>query len=107
MKELEFAWGHDEYMYRMLAHNIARDGSGCSLPDEALAMVRYHSCYPWHTQGEYARLQAPGDDKRKAAVLEFNSFDLYTKCERQIDVDEVWPHYQALIDRYLPGKLDW
>lgn len=39
---LKFAWGHDEYMYRMLVAN------GCLIPREGLDMIRYHSAYPWH-----------------------------------------------------------
>ena len=41
----------------------------------------------------------------KEHVLEFNKYDLYTKCVTQVDVEAVWPHYQALIDKYMPGKL--
>ncbi|KAG3149486.1 hypothetical protein C6341_g17039 [Phytophthora cactorum] len=38
-------------------------------------------------------------------VLEFNKFDLYTKADVRPDVEKLWPYYQALIDKYLPGKL--
>jgi len=34
------SWGHDEYMY-----TIAKEQS--TLPPEALAMIRYHSFYPY------------------------------------------------------------
>lgn len=47
---LMFAWGHDEYMYRMLVAN------NCTLPREALDMIRYHSAYPWHDKGAYKHL---------------------------------------------------
>jgi len=99
MENLVYAWGHDEFMYRCLVHN------GCPFPPEALAMVRYHSCYPWHNKGSYARFEAAGDAALKEHVLEFNKYDLYTKCVTQVDVEAVWPHYQALIDKYMPGKL--
>ena len=42
LDKLKFAFGHDEYMYRMLVAN------GCSIPQEGLDMIRYHSAYPWH-----------------------------------------------------------
>lgn len=42
LDKLKFAWGHDEYMYRMLVANE------CSIPREGLDMIRYHSAYPWH-----------------------------------------------------------
>ena len=41
------SFGHDEYMYRVLVAN------GCKIPDEGLAMIRFHSFYPWHTEGAY------------------------------------------------------
>ena len=41
------SWGHDEYLY-----HIVKD----YLPDEALAMIRYHSFYPWHKEREYTHL---------------------------------------------------
>ena len=40
--KLKFAWGHDEYMYRMLVANA------CLIPKQGLDMIRYHSAYPWH-----------------------------------------------------------
>jgi inositol oxygenase len=38
------SWGHDEYLY-----HVVKD----RLPIEALYMIRYHSFYAWHTEGEY------------------------------------------------------
>ncbi|RHX96656.1 hypothetical protein DYB37_011078 [Aphanomyces astaci] len=101
LADLKFAWGHDEYMYQMLVFN------GASIPDEGLAMIRYHSCYPWHNKKEYTHLMAPGDDALLEWVLEFNKFDLYTKADKRPDVAALWPYYQALIDKYMPGKLWW
>ena len=51
--KLMFAWGHNEYMYRMLVANSYNDNSNnnCCLPTEALDMIRYHSAYPWHEKG--------------------------------------------------------
>lgn len=36
------SWGHDEYLYRVLSNHPT-----CTLPEEALYIVRYHSFYPW------------------------------------------------------------
>ena len=44
MKNLKFAWGHDEYLYQMLLHNKV------TIPLEGLYIIRYHSCYPWHNK---------------------------------------------------------
>ena len=47
------------------------------------------------------------DEEIKAAVLRFNRFDLYTKAEQRPDIPKLWPYYQTLIDRFLPGKISW
>lgn len=70
-------------------------------------MIRYHSCYPWHNKGAYEWAFADGDEEVKAAVLRFNRFDLYTKAEERPDIPKLWPYYQNLIDRFLPGKIAW
>lgn len=105
LDKLMFAWGHDEYMYRMLVAN------GCTIPSEGLDMIRYHSAYPWHDKGAYRHLMAPGDDERERWVRLFNRFDLYTKDgENDIrdDMGTLWPYYKGLIEKYgLGGKLRW
>jgi len=98
---LKFAFGHDEYMYQVLKFNKAK------IPEEGLAMIRYHSCYPWHTANEYGHFMAEGDQRIKEWVQEFNKFDLYTKSEKKLDEKELWPYYQGLIDKFCPGKLCW
>ena len=57
------------------------------------------------------------DEKMMLSVLEFNKYDLYTKKDDDSEhltmdqVEELWPYYQALIDKYLPadreGGLMW
>lgn len=47
MNNLMMSWGHDEYLYRVLKHNKS------TLPDEAFAMIRFHSFYPWHASQDY------------------------------------------------------
>src|SRR5690606_9289323 len=44
---LYWAYGHDEYMYQMLVAN------NTTIPEEGLAMIRFHSAYPLHREGEY------------------------------------------------------
>ena len=97
-----FAYGHDEYMFQMLKAN------NCSIPDEGLAMIRYHSAYCWHTGGAYREFMTEKDETNLKWVLEFNKFDLYTKSDSIPDVESIWPHYQGLIEKYgLSGKLKW
>lgn len=99
------AYGHDEYMYEVLRQN-----PNVKLPKEALYIVRYHSLYPWHDAGCYAALESDYDRCMKGWVKLFNQFDLYTK--RNIpytaeDLASMRDYYSGLIDKYLPGKLDW
>ena len=101
--KLMFAWGHDEYMYRMLVAN------NCSLPREALDMIRYHSAYPWHDKGAYKHLMTEDDEERINWVKLFNRFDLYTKDgDNSLHLKDLWPYYKGLLEKYgLSGKLMW
>lgn len=98
---LKFAFGHDEYAYMLMIHNKI------PLPPEGLAMLRLHSCYPWHTGGAYRRFMKAGDEDLMAAVLRFNRYDLYSKSDKVFVVEEVWPFYQSLIDKFCPATLEW
>ncbi|KMU90030.1 inositol oxygenase 1 [Coccidioides immitis H538.4] len=95
------SWGHDEYLY-----HVVKDQS--TLPPEALAMIRYHSFYPWHAAGAYTELMNEHDKDMLAAVRAFNPYDLYSKSDDILNVEELKPYYLELIDEYFPQKvLDW
>ncbi|KAJ3503037.1 hypothetical protein NMY22_g18389 [Coprinellus aureogranulatus] len=93
------SWGHDEYLY-----NVLKDQS--YLPDEALAMIRYHSFYPWHREGAYRHLCNEKDERVLAAVKAFNPYDLYSKSDERIDVEKLAPYYKDLIAKFFPPVLD-
>ncbi|XP_023671856.1 inositol oxygenase [Paramormyrops kingsleyae] len=95
------SWGHDEYLYRVMKFNK------CSIPEEGLYMLRFHSFYPWHTHGDYMHLCNEKDQHMLPWVKEFNKFDLYTKSTDLPDVEKLKPYYQSLIDKYCPGELYW
>lgn len=101
IQNLKFAFGHDEYMYQMLKFNQAK------FPEQALHMCRLHSCYPWHSSGEYDHLMKHEDHETKRWVQKFNNYDLYTKTPETLKTEELWPYYQNLIDKFCPGKLCW
>ncbi|KAG5673544.1 hypothetical protein PVAND_003584 [Polypedilum vanderplanki] len=101
LDNLLLSWGHDEYMYQVLKHNNS------SLPEHAMNIIRYHSFYPWHSAGDYEHLMKPQDDETKKWVLIFNRFDLYTKSSEIPNIQALWPYYQKLIDKYIPGSLEW
>ena len=100
---LNISWGHDEYMYQVLKHNK------CSIPEEGLAMIRYHSFYPWHTGGAYKQFENPVvDDSLKEWVLKFNQFDLYSKSDAVPVIEDIKPYYEGLLVKYgLDGLLEW
>jgi len=37
----------------------------------------------------------------------FSQFDLYSKADPVPDPEPLIPYYQALIDKYIPGKVKW
>jgi len=106
MDALKYAYGHDEYLYQMVVAN------NTTIPPEGLAMIRFHSCYPWHTGGAYRQFMNDKDRQMLPWVLEFNKFDLYTKDEAGLTMEtikELWPYYLGIIDKYFPNpsQLKW
>jgi inositol oxygenase len=100
VSNLVMSWGHDEYMYHVLKKN------GCTIPEEGLNMIRFHSFYPWHEARAYTHLEAPEDLETLKWVKEFNKFDLYSKGDALPDVEELKPYYQSLLEKYnVGGKL--
>lgn len=98
LDNVHLSWGHDEYLYL-----VTKD----YLPNEALWMLRYHSCYPIHREGAYQHLLAPQDEETLKWVRAFNPYDLYSKCEVQPNLDELRPFYEDLVAEYFPTKLNW
>lgn len=92
------SWGHDEYLY-----HVVKD----YLPEPALYMIRYHSFYPAHREGEYDYLMNDYDRKLFAAVRAFNPYDLYTKRDERPDVAALQPYYEELIAEFFPPTLAW
>ncbi|KAL4708330.1 hypothetical protein ACJJTC_018448 [Scirpophaga incertulas] len=119
LDRLLMSWGHDEYLYQFLKHNKTK------LPEKALYMIRLcHSnissltstllapsdtirFYPWHSGGDYRHLTNEKDGQILQWVLEFNKYDLYTKSESVPDIEALWPYYEILIDKYIPGICEF
>ncbi|UJR31175.1 hypothetical protein I4U23_018682 [Adineta vaga] len=97
------SWGHDEYLYRVLINHPM-----CTLPDEGLYIIRYHSFYPWHTGNDYMYLCNEKDLQMLEWVRRFQKFDLYTKDDQDLpNIDELKPYYLSLIEKYIPGIIAW
>jgi inositol oxygenase len=98
LDQIHMSWGHDEYLY-----HVVKD----YLPDEALAMIRYHSFYAAHREGAYTQLMSQQDTRRMEWVRAFNPYDLYSKGHQPPDVKELRPYYEDLIAEFFPEKIAW
>ncbi|OWB71826.1 hypothetical protein B5S31_g1521 [[Candida] boidinii] len=98
LDKVMLSWGHDEYMY-----HLAKEQS--TLPQEGLAMIRYHSFYPWHQEGAYKYLMSDHDIKMLSAVKAFNPYDLYSKSDIKYNINDLKTYYTDLIDEFFPNKI--
>jgi inositol oxygenase len=98
LDKVTLSWGHDEYIY-----NVCKD----YLPQEGLYMLRYHSFYPWHREGEYDHLCDERDRAMLKWVSAFNPYDLYTKSHEKPDAKKLRPFYEELIAEYFPAEVRW
>ncbi|KAI9804693.1 MAG: hypothetical protein M1833_006768 [Piccolia ochrophora] len=98
MDNVMLSWGHDEYLYQVVK-------SQSHLPPRALAMIRYHSFYPWHREGAYREFENDQDAEMLKAVQAFSPYDLYSKTDHTPDVEELKPYYTELIDEYFPNRI--
>jgi inositol oxygenase len=96
LDKVNMSWGHDEYMYTICKHH---------LPDEALYMIRYHSCYPIHREGAYEYLMTDNDRQMFEWVKKFNPYDLYSKGDGKVNVESARPYYEELIREFFPEKV--
>jgi inositol oxygenase len=96
LNQVHLSWGHDEYLYHLLRPY---------LPEEGLAMIRYHSFYSWHRAGDYDYLCNADDRRLLPWVQKFNPYDLYSKSESPPDLAALKPYYEDLLAKYLPSTL--
>lgn len=90
------SWGHDEYLYYVLKDYLPLPGQ---------YMIRYHSFYAWHREGQYDWLCNDQDREMLPWVQKFNPYDLYTKSPVLPDWNKLKPYYVDLIGKYLPAQL--
>ncbi len=94
--QVHMSWGHDEYLYHLLQPH---------LPEPALYMIRYHSFYAWHREGQYRHLADARDEANLPWVQKFNPYDLYSKNPNPPVLAELKPYYEDLMAKYLPATL--
>ena len=100
--KLLMSWGHDEYLYRVLVHNKTK------LPNQAfsydsLSFVLFHGT----RVATYMHFCTNEDMEMLKWINDFNKYDLYTKSAEVPDIEKLWPYYEKLIDKYIPGVLEW
>lgn len=95
LRNVRMAWGHDEYLFHVVKE---------FLPEPALYMIRYHSFYAWHREGEYDWLCDDRDREMLPWVRKFNPYDLYSKSPAPPDWKALRPYYEDLVAKFLPGK---
>jgi len=93
---VHMSWGHDEYMYHVVKNYM---------PEPALYMIRYHSFYPAHHEGQYQHLMNDHDRAMFRWVEAFSPYDLYSKNSTPPNLTELRPYYEALLAKYLPATL--
>ena len=98
LEQVQLSWGHDEYLY-----HVVKD----YLPEEALYMIRYHSCYSIHREGGYQHLMNDHDREMFQWVRAFNPYDLYSKSHEPPNVKALKPYYDDLIAEYFPRQITW
>jgi len=96
LRNVHMSWGHDEYVYQMMKDH---------LPEEGFYMLRYHSFYAWHREGEYSYLLDSHDKEMLKWVNLFNPYDLYSKSPEQPNWAEIKPYYEGLIKKYIPATI--
>jgi len=101
LDNVHFSWGHDEYLYQVCTRN------GCTLPEEALYTIRYHSFYAYHQNKGYDYLANDKDREMLKWVKEFQKCDLYSKMPEQPNMDELLGYYKKLIQKYFPAAIKW
>lgn len=95
---LHMSWGHDEYLYQ-----VVKD----YLPEEASFIIRYHSFYALHKEKEYEYFLNDRDREFLPWLQLFSRYDLYSKREEMMELEELIPFYKELVAEFFPELIDW
>lgn len=103
LDNLIISFGHDEYLYQILRQN-----KNHKISNRSMNIIRYHSFYPWHSNGEYRRFMNDSDYETLKDVNHFNNYDLYSKEDKEFNLtEEIIQYYDNLLDEYFQGELNW
>lgn len=98
LNHVHMSWGHDEYLYQ-----VVKD----YLPEEGAFIIRYHSFYALHKESEYEHLLNEQDKNLLPWLQHFCKYDLYSKSEEKLDLEELKTYYENLVAEFFPSVLDW
>ena len=98
LDHVHMSWGHDEYLY-----HVVKD----YLPEEGLAMIRYHSFYAAHREGAYNHLMNDDDRRRMEWVRSVQSLRPLLQGARAARRRGLRPYYEDLIAEFFPAELAW
>jgi inositol oxygenase len=100
LDQVTFSFGHDIYLYSICQFNQ------CLIPNNELKIIKYHSFYSGFEQKAYSYLMNKNDLQIMNLCYQFSQCDLYTKDNNhKIDIDELQPYYDKLIQKYFPQEL--
>ncbi len=103
LDNVHLAWGHDEYLFQVLTNHPDN-----KIPEAGMAMIRYHSFYPWHTGGSYRQFMTPKDEQYLEWIRDFNKYDLYTKSPVVPVLADLKSYYAPIVEKYLgKGPINW
>ena len=100
IENLHLSYGHDEYLYQVLLFN-----KNHKLSKKYLNIIRFHSFYPWHTEGEYKHFMNENDKNILNDILNFNQYDLYSKEDDTNIPETTKQYYFNLIDEFFDGDI--
>ena len=100
IENLHLSYGHDEYLYQVLLFN-----KNHKLSKKYLDIIRFHSFYPWHTEGEYKYFMNDNDKNILNDILNFNQYDLYSKEDDTNIPETTKQYYFNLIDEFFDGDI--
>ena len=75
-----------------------------TIPQEGLYIIRYHSLYLWHDKDEYKMFENEIDIKMKPWVQQFNKYDLYTKNNNEVNINELKEYYLKIFFKYFNSE---
>lgn len=103
LNHLHMSYGHDEYLFNVLNTQSKKH----KLSNDMLNIIRFHSFYAWHTEGEYKYFETEDDKKTLENIKKFNKYDLYSKKEKIEITADIKKYYDILLNYYFPENLLW